>query len=167
MKKRLWMDGCRAASMMLAGMVAVVAPAMAQRTTVQTVQTTQQVQQAQQAQQAQQTVNTSTRFVEACNSAENNGQPTPGCQNVPQLRGKETDRRPGDVLFLPYLVGTNAPEFDRDACGVFFGLRRSHDAFDLALAAAGEEADKVFVPDGGNLFPRERFQQGMAGKDRR
>ena len=50
MKKRLWMDGCRAASMMLAGMVAVVAPAMAQRTTVQTVQTTQQVQQAQPAQ---------------------------------------------------------------------------------------------------------------------
>ena len=63
MKKRLWMDGCRAASMMLAGMVAVVAPAMAQRTTVQTVQTTQQVQQAQQAQQAQQTANTSSRFV--------------------------------------------------------------------------------------------------------
>jgi sugar (pentulose or hexulose) kinase len=44
------------------------------------------------------------------------------------------ERRPGDVLFLPYLVGTNAPEFDRDACGVFFGLRSPHDAFDLALA---------------------------------
>ena len=43
-------------------------------------------------------------------------------------------RQPGDVLFLPYLVGTNAPEFDRDACGVFFGLRSTHDAFDLALA---------------------------------
>jgi sugar (pentulose or hexulose) kinase len=43
-------------------------------------------------------------------------------------------RQPGDVLFLPYLVGTNAPEFDRDACGVFFGLRSGHDAFDLALA---------------------------------
>ena len=43
-------------------------------------------------------------------------------------------RQPGGVLFLPYLVGTNAPEFDRDACGVFFGLRSSHDAFDLALA---------------------------------
>ncbi|MCE5188068.1 MAG: hypothetical protein LLF75_02625 [Eubacteriales bacterium] len=44
------------------------------------------------------------------------------------------ERRPGDVLFLPYLVGTNAPEFDRDACGAFFGLRSPHDAFDLALA---------------------------------
>lgn len=43
-------------------------------------------------------------------------------------------RQPGDLLFLPYLVGTNAPEFDRDACGVFFGLRSPHDAFDLALA---------------------------------
>ncbi|MDD4312170.1 MAG: FGGY family carbohydrate kinase [Eubacteriales bacterium] len=43
-------------------------------------------------------------------------------------------RKPGDVLFLPYLVGTNAPEFDLDACGVFFGLRSRHDAFDLALA---------------------------------
>ena len=98
MKKRLWMDGCRAASMMLAGMVAVVAPAMAQRTTVQTVQTTQQVQQAQQAQQAQQTVNTSSRFVEACNSAENNGQPTPGCHNVPQLRGNELEQLRQEAL---------------------------------------------------------------------
>lgn len=43
-------------------------------------------------------------------------------------------RKPGDVLFLPYLVGTNAPEFDLDACGVFFGLRSRHDAFDLSLA---------------------------------
>ena len=98
MKKRLWMDGCRAASMMLAGMVAVVAPAMAQRTTVQTVQTTQQVQQAQQAQQAQQTANTSSRFVEACNSAENNGQPTPGCHNVPQLRGNELEQLRQEAL---------------------------------------------------------------------
>ena len=98
MKKRLWMDGCRAASMMLAGMVTVVAPAMAQRTTVQTVQTTQQVQQAQQAQQAQQTANTSSRFVEACNSAENNGQPTPGCHNVPQLRGNELEQLRQEAL---------------------------------------------------------------------
>lgn len=43
-------------------------------------------------------------------------------------------RRPGDVLFLPYIVGTNAPEFDLDACGMFYGLRSKHDAFDLALA---------------------------------
>ena len=58
---------------------------------------------------------------------------------LPEIDYRELDReaalrRPGDVLFLPYLVGTNAPEFDLDACGVFFGLRSRHDAFDLALA---------------------------------
>lgn len=39
-----------------------------------------------------------------------------------------------DLLFLPYLVGTNAPEFDREACGVFFGLRQEHTAFHMAKA---------------------------------
>ena len=43
-------------------------------------------------------------------------------------------RRPSDVLFLPYLVGSNGPEFDLDACGMFYGLRSRHDAYDLALA---------------------------------
>ena len=38
------------------------------------------------------------------------------------------------LLFLPYLVGTNAPEFDREACGVFFGLRQEHTAFHMAKA---------------------------------
>lgn len=39
-----------------------------------------------------------------------------------------------DLIFLPYLVGTNAPEFDADATGVFWGLRQEHDAYDMALA---------------------------------
>lgn len=43
-------------------------------------------------------------------------------------------RHPGQVIFLPYLVGTNAPEFDRRASGVFFGLRAEHDRFDMAAA---------------------------------
>ena len=43
-------------------------------------------------------------------------------------------RYPGDILFLPYLVGSNGPEFDPDACGVFFGLRSKHDNYDLALS---------------------------------
>lgn len=98
MKIRFGIDGGRAASVMLAGMVAAVVPAVAQQTTVQTVQTAQQGQQAQQAQQAQQTVNTSTRFVEACNSAANNGLPTPGCQNVPQLRGNELEQLRQEAL---------------------------------------------------------------------
>lgn len=39
-----------------------------------------------------------------------------------------------ELLFLPYLVGTNAPEFDADATGIFWGLRQEHDAFDMARA---------------------------------
>ena len=38
------------------------------------------------------------------------------------------------LLFLPYLVGTNAPEFDANATGVFWGLRQEHDAYDMARA---------------------------------
>jgi sugar (pentulose or hexulose) kinase len=44
------------------------------------------------------------------------------------------ERKPTDVLFLPYLVGSNAPEFDPGATGVFWGLRQEHDAFDMARA---------------------------------
>ncbi len=43
-------------------------------------------------------------------------------------------REPKDLLFLPYLVGTNAPEFDSGATGVFWGLRQEHDAIDMAGA---------------------------------
>ncbi len=44
------------------------------------------------------------------------------------------ERGGNDLLFLPYLVGTNAPEFDADATGVFWGLRQEHDCFDMAHA---------------------------------
>lgn len=49
---------------------------------------------------------------------------------------EELQRRelPNKLLFLPYLVGTNAPEFDADASGVFFGLRQETDIFDMACA---------------------------------
>ena len=43
-------------------------------------------------------------------------------------------REPNELLFLPYLVGTNAPEFDVEANGVFWGLRQEHDAIDMAGA---------------------------------
>jgi len=43
-------------------------------------------------------------------------------------------RQPNELLFLPYLVGTNAPEFDAQANGVFWGLRQEHDAIDMAGA---------------------------------
>ena len=45
-----------------------------------------------------------------------------------------SQRQPNDLLFLPYLVGTNAPEFDTQATGVFWGLRQEHDACDMAAA---------------------------------
>ena len=41
---------------------------------------------------------------------------------------------PNKLIFLPYLVGTNAPEFDADATGVFFGLRQENDVYDMACA---------------------------------
>jgi len=44
------------------------------------------------------------------------------------------ERGGNDLLFLPYLVGTNAPEFDAQANGVFWGLRQEHDAIDMAHA---------------------------------
>jgi len=44
------------------------------------------------------------------------------------------ERKRNDILFLPYLVGTNSPEFDSRASGVFWGLRGEHDAFDMAYA---------------------------------
>ncbi|MDR1132808.1 MAG: hypothetical protein LBL05_01525 [Synergistaceae bacterium] len=36
-------------------------------------------------------------------------------------------------LFLPYITGNNAPDFDNDASGVFFGIRASHDRYDFSL----------------------------------
>ena len=44
------------------------------------------------------------------------------------------ERMPNDIIFLPYLVGTNAPEFHTGATGVFWGLRQEHDAIDMAGA---------------------------------
>lgn len=44
------------------------------------------------------------------------------------------ERKRNKILFLPYLVGTNSPEFDSRATGVFWGLRGEHDAYDMAYA---------------------------------
>ena len=43
-------------------------------------------------------------------------------------------RESNELLFLPYLVGTNAPEFDAEATGAFWGLRQEYDAIDMAGA---------------------------------
>lgn len=47
------------------------------------------------------------------------------------IREKQT---PNEVIFLPYIAGTNAPDFAPDASGMFYGLRVKHDAADLAYA---------------------------------
>ena len=44
------------------------------------------------------------------------------------------ERKINNIIFLPYLVGTNSPEFDNRASGMFWGLRGEHDAFDMAYA---------------------------------
>ncbi len=38
------------------------------------------------------------------------------------------------LIFLPYITGVNAPDFDQGATGAFLGLRQEHDAFDMAHA---------------------------------
>jgi xylulokinase len=50
------------------------------------------------------------------------------------MNAQLAEREPNELLFLPYLVGTNAPEFDSQANGVFWGLRQEHDAIDMAGA---------------------------------
>ena len=51
-----------------------------------------------------------------------------------EMNEKLSQRQPNELLFLPYLVGTNAPEFDAEANGVFWGLRQEHDSIDMAGA---------------------------------
>ena len=38
------------------------------------------------------------------------------------------------LIFLPYISGVNSPEFDRNASGVFYGLKVEHDAVSMAAA---------------------------------
>ena len=49
---------------------------------------------------------------------------------------EELSRRslPNRLIFLPFLVGTNAPDFDADASGLFYGLRAENDSVDMAAA---------------------------------
>lgn len=87
-----------------------------------------------------------------------------------ELNATLAGRAPSEIIFLPYIVGSNAPEFDRDACGVFFGLRSKHDHFDLALAvmegvahllkkncdhirASGTPIDRIIATGGGAKSP--------------
>ena len=52
------------------------------------------------------------------------------------MMNEELSKRelPNSLIFLPYLVGTNSPEFDADASGTFFGLRQENDVYDMACS---------------------------------
>ena len=86
------------------------------------------------------------------------------------LNAALADREESELLFLPNIAGTNAPAFDADATGVFWGLRQRHDAVDMAravmegvafvlrencdaLAAAGTEVSGIIATGGGAKSP--------------
>ena len=93
-----------------------------------------------------------------------------GTINYDKLNSVLSSRSENALIFLPYLVGTNAPEFDSDAVGMFWGLRREHDAFDMAravmegvafmlrkncdaIAAKGTKLDHIIATGGGAKSP--------------
>lgn len=43
-------------------------------------------------------------------------------------------KQPGKLVYLPYIAGTNAPDFNTSASSVFFGFKANHDQYDFALA---------------------------------
>lgn len=53
---------------------------------------------------------------------------------VAALLGEAASAAPGEVLFLPYLLGERTPHLDPLARGVFFGLRADHGRGDLTRA---------------------------------
>lgn len=46
----------------------------------------------------------------------------------------ENRKTPNKIIFLPYIVGTNSPEFDINANGSFHNIRFENDAIDFAYA---------------------------------
>ena len=41
---------------------------------------------------------------------------------------------PNELIFLPYITGANAPDFNSAARGVFYGIQLKHDKYDFAYA---------------------------------
>ncbi len=87
-----------------------------------------------------------------------------------EMNAQLSKRPANELLFLPYLVGTNAPEFDAEANGVFWGLRQEHDAIDMAgavmegvsfvlrkncehIAAKGVKLERIIATGGGAKSP--------------
>ena len=93
-----------------------------------------------------------------------------GTINYDKLNSVLSSRSENALIFLPYLVGTNAPEFDSDAVGMFWGLRQEHDTFDMAravmegvafmlrkncdaIAAKGTKLEHIIATGGGAKSP--------------
>ena len=93
-----------------------------------------------------------------------------GTINYDKLNSVLSSRSENTLIFLPYLVGTNAPEFDSDAVGMFWGLRQEHDTFDMAravmegvafmlrkncdaIAAKGTKLEHIIATGGGAKSP--------------
>ncbi len=53
-------------------------------------------------------------------------------QELNEILSGRNSRTP--LIFLPYLTGVNAPDYNENASGVFMGLRSYHDRYDMALA---------------------------------
>jgi sugar (pentulose or hexulose) kinase len=87
-----------------------------------------------------------------------------------EMNAQLLKRQRNELLFLPYLVGTNAPEFDTQANGVFWGLRQEHDAIDMAgavmegvsyvlrkncehIASKGVKLERIIATGGGAKSP--------------
>lgn len=93
-----------------------------------------------------------------------------GDMDYEALNAALESRAETNLLFLPNIVGVNAPAFDADATGVFWGLRQRHDAVDMAravmegvsfvlrenceaLSAAGVTISEIIATGGGAKSP--------------
>jgi xylulokinase len=74
---------------------------------------------------------------------------------------------PSGILFLPFLTGSNAPDYNQEAKGVMYGIKLHHDKIDCALAVMegvayllqrnlaslkkiGIKADRIITTGGGS-----------------
>jgi len=59
---------------------------------------------------------------------------------IPDINYEEINREigkrdlPNELIFLPYITGVNAPDYNEKAKGVFYGIKTKHDKFDFAYA---------------------------------
>ena len=78
---------------------------------------------------------------------------------------RQTDE---NLIFLPYINGVNSPEFDKNANGVFYGLKMEHDAVSLAAAVMEGVAfllnKNIIALRDLEIFPSEIISSGGGAK---